>query len=296
VAARGARLTRWLEENSDAVSDVLDFTLSNVERERAAGSFSVDLLGEDDEGRPVVIENQLERSDHDHLGKLITYLAAFDAVRAVWIVAHPRPEHVGAITWLNESSAGSFYLLKVEAVRIHTSPPAPLLTLIVGPSPEARQVGVAKQERAERHDHRQAFWASLLERARPRTRLHSAVSAGTDSWLGTSAGRSGVGLYYSIKQHGAGVYLWIERPSAEENVAIFRQLEQDRAEVEAAVGHPLEWSHVEGRKRCAIGVTFDGRGYGDAEETWAPVQDRMIDTMIRLDAALRPRLNNVAIP
>src|SRR3954469_475192 len=121
--------TRWLEENTDVLSEVLDFELQNVERERAAGSFSVDLIGEDGDSRPVVIENQLERSDHDHLGKLITYLTAFDAARAVWIVADPRPEHVGAVTWLNESSSSSFYLLKVEAVRILGSPPAPLLTL-----------------------------------------------------------------------------------------------------------------------------------------------------------------------
>jgi RecB family endonuclease NucS len=94
--------TQWLEENADALADVLDFTPSNIERERAAGSFSVDLVAEDDDGRAVVIENQLERSDHDHLGKLITYLTAFDAARAVWIVAQPRPEHVSAIAWLNE--------------------------------------------------------------------------------------------------------------------------------------------------------------------------------------------------
>jgi len=70
-------------------------------------------------GALVVIENQLERSDHDHLGKLLTYLA--------------RPEHVRAITWLNESSSAEFFLVKVEAVRIEASPAAPLFTLIVGP-------------------------------------------------------------------------------------------------------------------------------------------------------------------
>jgi hypothetical protein len=68
--------TRWLEENLDVVSDHLDVPLVSAEREQSTGSFSVDLLAEDEAGRTVVIENQLERTDHDHLGKLITYLAA----------------------------------------------------------------------------------------------------------------------------------------------------------------------------------------------------------------------------
>ncbi len=84
--------TRWLEENIDILYEVLDITLSNPEREQAAGSFSVNLVAEDQSGNTVIIENQLEKSDHDHLGKVITYLTAFDAKAAVWIVAKPRPE------------------------------------------------------------------------------------------------------------------------------------------------------------------------------------------------------------
>lgn len=95
--------TTWLERNPDALGDVLDLDLANVEREQRAGSFSVDLVAEANTGEKVVIENQLARSDHDHLGKLITYLTALEAQAAVWIVSVPRPEHVGAINWLNES-------------------------------------------------------------------------------------------------------------------------------------------------------------------------------------------------
>lgn len=175
--------TTWLEHNADVLSDALGVVIGNVERERSAGSFNVDLVGEDEAGNAVVIENQLERSDHHHLGKLITYLAAFEAHTAVWIVSDPRPEHVGAITWLNESFAASFFLLKVEAIRIGDSPAAPLLTLITGPSAETRHVGVQKQKRAERHDSRHAFWTGLLEQARGERHPHSGVSPGTDSWL-----------------------------------------------------------------------------------------------------------------
>ena len=108
--------TTWLERNPEALNDVLDLTLENVERERAAGSFSVDLVGDDQSGDTVVIENQLERSDHDHLGKLVTYLAALEARAAIWIVSDPRPEHVGAITWLNESLNAGWATGQVEAL------------------------------------------------------------------------------------------------------------------------------------------------------------------------------------
>ena len=120
-------MTVWLEENIDVLSDVLGFSLASVEREQAAGAFNADLVGEDDGGRTIVIENQLEKSNHDHLGKLIAYAAYLDARAAIWIVAEPRPELVRALSWLNESTPTGFYLLKIEGIRIGNSSPAPLL-------------------------------------------------------------------------------------------------------------------------------------------------------------------------
>ena len=115
-------LTKWLQNNIEVLNEPLDLSLSNAEREQSAGDFSVDLVAEDEDGSLVVIENQLEKSDHAHLGKLITYLTAIGAKKAVWIVADPRPEHVAAIAWLNEGSAAAFYLLKIEGIRIGDSP------------------------------------------------------------------------------------------------------------------------------------------------------------------------------
>ncbi len=122
--------TTWIEDNIDVVSEVIGETLSSPEREQSAGKFNVDLVAEDESGNTVIIENQLEKSNHDHLGKLITYLTAIGAKTAIWIVADPRPEHVGAISWLNESSSAEFFLLKVEGIKIEDSKPAPLLTSI----------------------------------------------------------------------------------------------------------------------------------------------------------------------
>ncbi|MCK4232302.1 DUF4268 domain-containing protein, partial [candidate division WOR-3 bacterium] len=105
------KFTTWLQDNIDVLNEVLDLNLEGAEPEQPAGTFSVDIVAKDESGNPVVIENQLEKSNHDHLGKLITYLTAIGAKIGIWIVADPRPEHVGSISWLNESSGADFYLV-----------------------------------------------------------------------------------------------------------------------------------------------------------------------------------------
>ena len=198
--------TGWLHDNIDVLNEVIGLSLTSVEKEQSAGDFKVDLLAEDESGDPVVIENQLEKSNHDHLGKLITYFTALDARTAIWIVAEPRPEHINAITWLNESPSGSFYLVQVEAVSIGESPPAPLLTLIVGPTEEGREIGQTKKEWAERERLRHQFWSNLLDRARGKTNLHANISPSRDNWIGTGAGMSGLTFSYVIRQNDSGVF------------------------------------------------------------------------------------------
>ena len=109
--------TAWLEENIGVLGDVLSMGLTSVEREKSAGDFSADLLAEDEHGSRVTIENQLEQTDHKHLGQVLTYLAVLDAEVAIWITADARPEHVSAVSWINENAGGGdFYLVKVEGV------------------------------------------------------------------------------------------------------------------------------------------------------------------------------------
>ena len=287
-------LTVWLEENIDVLNDVLDFTLSNVEREHSAGAFSVDLVAEDDSGGTVVIENQLERSNHDHLGKLITYVAFTEAKAAIWIVSDPRPEHIRAITWLNESASAAFYVLKIEGIKIGDSPPAPLLTLIVGPSAESREVGESKRDLAERYHIRRSFWTGLLELAKKRTRLHSSISPGNYSWIATSAGTRGLIYSYVIRQHSAQVELYIDRgrDSGEENARIFDALYAAKDEIESAYGGPLEWQPLEEKRSCRIAQPINLGGYRD-EDRWPDIQEAMIDSMIRFEAALRPHIKRL---
>jgi Domain of unknown function (DUF4268) len=285
-------LTTWLEENVDVLNDALGLGLVSAERERAAGAFSVDLVAQDADGRTVIIENQLERSDHDHLGKLVTYTAMTDADVAVWIVSEPRPEHVRAVSWLNDSAAADFYLVKIEGIRIGASPPAPLLTLIVRPSAEGRQAGEVKRELAEGPGVRRRFWTEFLDRARRQTGLHAAISPTDATWVATSAGKSGLQFNYSVTQHAGQVELYIDHGTEETNTAIFRQFLARKDDIEKAFGGPLDWQPLEGRKACRIRWRFEQAGYRDQEQ-WPTLEETLIDAMVRLERALRPYITSL---
>lgn len=287
--------TQWLEENLDALNEALDFNVVSAEREQAAGTFSVDLVGEDEAGGTVVIENQLEKSDHDHLGKLITYLASFNARAAIWITPDARPEHTAAIAWLNQSPLADFYLVKVEAVQIADSPPAALFTKVVGPSEEGREVGKAKEEIIQRHLDRERFWTELIGRSKGRTKLFANKKPDKESWMGIGAGMSGLGLNYVIwKDAGGAVELYIDRGKEREmeNLAIFNTLQSKRKEIEAAFGGELDWADLPGRRACRIRYCIPEGGWANPE-SWPTLIDKMIDAMIRFEKALRPHLRTL---
>jgi len=290
-------LTTWLQDNIDVLNDALDLNLSNPEREQSAGSFNIDIVAEDDAGNPVIIENQLEKSDHDHLGKLITYLVAMGAKTAIWIVSDPRPEHLASISWLNESSSANFYLLKLEAIKIGDSPPAPLLTVIVGPSEEAKEVGKVKKEIAERYQIREKFWNQLLATAKLKSKLHANISATQHNWLGTGAGRQGLSFNFAVRKHEAQVELYIDRgkEKEDENKTIFEQFKKNEVSINESFGSDLEWESLEGKRACRIRKKIVEGGYRDEELKWPAIHLAMVDAMIRLEQALKPHISKLTI-
>ncbi len=288
--------TKWLQENIDVLNDIIDFNLSNAEREQSAGNFNVDLIAEDDSGNAVIIENQLGKSDHDHLGKLITYLVAVGARTAIWIISDPRPEHISAITWLNESSSANFYLVKLEAIKIGESAPAPLLTLIVGPSEEGKDIGTAKKEIAERYLIRQRFWTELLNLAKQKTKLHANITPGQYSWIGTGVGKYGLSFNYAIRKNEAQVELYIDRgkDKDEENKQIFDHLVKDKGDIESEFGESLDWQRLDNRRASRIRKQIMIGGYRD-EDKWPEIIEHTVDSMIRLEKALRPYIAKLTI-
>lgn len=284
--------TRWLSENLDVLGEVIGLELTLVEREASAGDFSVDLLAEDSEGRTVVIENQLGKSDHDHLGKLMTYLAAHEAQAAIWLVGEPRPEHTKAIAWLNDSSPAAFYLLRAEAVRIENSPAALLLTLIVGPSKEAKVIAREKQEKSERHELRRQFWAALLEVAATKTKLHSNVSPSDQVWLGQSAGRTGFKLSYVARMYNWRAELYIDVDDADCNELLLLEIMKRRDEIDAAVPGLL-WEPLDDKRACRITTAWSAGGYRSSSAEWPEIHRKMIDAMVGLERAIRPSLDRL---
>jgi hypothetical protein len=293
--ANEVAFTMWLERNIDALGDAIRLRLTNVERERNIGDFSLDLSAEEEgTDRLVVVENQIERSDHDHLGKLITYLAGIDGAKvAVWIVRDPRPEHVKAVSWLNTSVEGTeFYLVKLEAISIEDSPPAALLTQIVGPSEATRGFKATKKELAERNIERLEFWRQLLDRAKLRTNLHSARSPSPDSWISSGAGRAGLSWSYTITEADARVELSIDTGDEQRNQSFLNALLAQRDAIETAFGSRLEFDQKPERRSCKV---YKNLGVGGRKDRarWEAIQDAMIEAMIRLHGAIDPMLRGL---
>jgi hypothetical protein len=286
-------LTRWLFDNLDILGDRLGLELSPIETEQPVGPFAADILAEDSAGRPVIIENQLEKTDHDHLGKLLTYLSNLEARVAIWISNNPRPEHTNAINYLNEvvPDDTAFYLVRLEAFRIGDSEPAPMFTVAAGPSAEAKAGGKIKKELAGIEPKRYDFFAQLLERSNTRTSLFANVSpVGYQNWLWAGAGKSGLAWTYVVRKNDARVELYMYPGSTELAKAQFDHFRANREEIEAVFGEPLEWNYIEGRKQHYVRSEATKGGGLAEEDKWAELHDDMVERMIRLEKALKPHI------
>jgi hypothetical protein len=291
--------TKWLGANIKALSHRLGMELTVVQTEKSAGDFSADILCEDAGGHPVIIENQLEPTDHKHLGQLITYLVNLEAHTAIWVASEPRPEHEKVIHWLNESTPSniSFNLVKVEAIRIGNSPYAPLFTVMAGPDAIAKEIGEKKKEWADRHYKCQDFWKGLLARSKVKTRLFSNISPGGKSFLSASAGKSGFGYNYYIGTQGAAVDFYIDfGPTAgsQKNKDTFDIFYTQKDEIEAEIGVPLDWLRNESKQSSRIVRRFEGVGLNNPD-SWPTLQEDMIEMMIRFDKVLRPRMEKLSL-
>jgi len=289
--------TSWLFDNLGVLGEEIDIDLTAVEKEENIGSFSADIVAEDGSGQKVLIENQLEKTDHDHLGKILTYISNLDAKTAIWVSSNPRPEHERAIDWLNETGSGvNFYLVKVEAYKIGSSDPAPKFTIIAGPSEKTEAVGEEKKEFAERHKLRLEFWRSLLEKSRQKTNLHSNISPNKYSWIGTGAGMSGLGYNYAITYKYGQVELYIDfgKGYDKDNKSVFDQLYSKRKEIEQAFGEALRWERLDNRRASRISKRYDYSGLGDKNK-WDKLQNDMVDAMIRLEKSFKKPIRELKI-
>lgn len=157
------RFTPWLCEHLDLLGDAIGMGLVLVEREAQVGRFSADILAHaaGDESHRVLIENQLQGSDHDHLGKIVTYLGGRDARTAIWVAAGFEEEHLSAFQWLNEHTHEdcAFFAVAVKAVCIDDSRPAPQFEVTARPN---RWVREARKDLNERAKLCRSFWEYVI--------------------------------------------------------------------------------------------------------------------------------------
>jgi hypothetical protein len=279
--------TPWLAKNIDVLGETLGMSLSAIEKEASVGeTYEADLLVEGEDGESIVIENQFGRSDHDHLGKLLTYLTNLDAKKAIWICENPQPEHIEAIDWLNKSTPAniSFYMIKLEVYQIGDSPPAPHFSVESSPSEQLKEAGEIKEKIAERHQRRLDFWKKLLERSKNRTDLFGNVSPTKENWMNTGAGRTGLAYTYVILMDSARVELYIDTGDANRNKKIFDDLFKKKEEIEAEFGDSLDWQRLNDKRASRIEKIVENKGLMN-EDDWASTQDKMINAMTRLEKA-----------
>ena len=209
-------------------------------------------------------------------------------------MSEPRQEHINAIAWLNESTNAYFYLLKVEAVRIGSSSPAPLITLIAGPSNEAKVAGKAKQEIVERHYVRKKWWTQLLSNSKAKS--HHNISPNMRQYICASSGYRGLVLNYLVSQNSCGSELYIDRgkDSQEENKMLFDKLKLLENSINEKVNYPIKWQRLDTKRASRIRIDLDG-GYKSSEEDWPAFHEKMIDAMNQLEAAIKPELKKLKI-
>lgn len=162
--------TPWLAENIEMLSSVIGIPLELEGQEVAVEQFSADILARNprDDSR-VLIENQLEQSDHGHIGQIMTYLAGLDVNTVIWIAAGFREPHLSAIRWLNDHTIEpfAFFAIKLSIVRIADSPMAPVFEVVVKPNTWERQLqSIAKETQSSSGvgEVRKKFWTYYLEK------------------------------------------------------------------------------------------------------------------------------------
>ena len=180
-------LTPWLHENLDRLGEAVGMQLEAQGREVAVETFAADILARNlADDSLVLIENQLERSDHCHLGQILTYAAGLDARTVIWVAPGFRAPHLSALKWLNDHTGEgiSFFAVRVRVVRIGESQPAPIFEVVSRPDNWARELtAVAESRRSEsqRGTFRREFWEHLLAR-HPEEAAYQEANAASSRW------------------------------------------------------------------------------------------------------------------
>jgi hypothetical protein len=254
--------TRWLaqDENLRLLGDEVGFDIKLTQTEAEVGEFNVDILAEEENtGKKIIIENQLEITNHDHLGKIITYASGYDAEVIIWIVKDVREEHRRAVDWLNEHTDEDieFYLLKIELFQIEDSPYAPKFEIISKPNDWAKAVkeSAASSELTQTKVKQLEFWNGLKEYAKKINSKLRFQKSSPQHWLYQSIGSRDAQISFTInsREHLFGVELYIP-----DNKVLYNRLYAQKDAIENELGESLEWMELPGKKASRIKLAHNG--------------------------------------
>ena len=277
--------SEWLSqsENIKLLDDVLGLTLTDITKEAYVGSYRCDIFAKDESsGIKVIIENQLEASNHDHLGKIITYASGLDAEVIVWIVKHAKEEHRSAIEWLNNNTNSNinFFLIELHAYTIENSIPAPFFEVIEKPNEFIKNSKInGEQDNLNKsQSERLEFWNRFNEILIDRGKPFNVRKATTDHWydvaLGTSEAHVSINLVN--KESVVCIDLYIN-----DNKELFDSLYSKKDIIENDLGFKLIWDRLDNGKASRIKYNIKGLNY-DNHSNYNELMNKVIDTAVKM--------------
>jgi len=268
--------TPWLADNMDELTKAIGLELEVENVEVAAGPYSADILAKDTgTNEYVVIENQLEKTDHDHLGKVLTYAAVLDASTIIWIATDFTEQHRKTLDWLNDHTPDeiSFYGIQLELWQIDNSNPAVRLNTISSPNKAVKQAAQSKfaDDLSDAKKSQLDFWTQFRDRLAATNEFPSLHTPRPQYWFDISLGKSHINLSLTCNTWDkvVGIRVYISNKIAEE---MLPYLESRKSEIEEAIGQPLQWNPNPNSKDKTIvlarSVNFDDQLQVDETLAW----------------------------
>ena len=272
--------TNWLAKEEN-------LSLLGEEKEANVGSFHVDILAEESgTDRKIVIENQLEYTNHDHLGKIITYASGYDAEIIIWIVKEVRSEHKQAIDWLNEHTDDNihFFAIKMELWQIGDSELAPKFQIICKPNQWAKILKKNPSEKTNTQLQRLEFWTALNEYLENKKSKVSPQKPSSDHWNNVSIGTSKAHISLSLLSKDKKIACELHIPN---NKDFYHYLEENKAEIETLFGEKLIWKELKDKKASRIIIERDNFNLFDSAN-WETDFDWFEEKILKFKKAICP--------
>ena len=247
--------TNWLskEENLNTLSEEIGINIELISTEAKTGSFSTDILAvEANTDNKIIIENQLEATNHDHLGKIITYASGHDAKTIIWIVKEAREEHRQAIDWLNEHTDEeiNIFLCKIELWKIGNSEIAPKFQIVSSPNNWSKTVKRSlDNEMSATAMLQYDYWTKVKDEIDKNYPMFNSRKPRGQHWYDIAIGSSlaNISLHVIARTNEIKVVLWIS-----DSKELFDYLYNTKDEIESQLGYELEWISSENNKSSNI--------------------------------------------